>query len=61
MGTIVRGCIDVATEAPASTKVIELVAQVPYQAWEQAGYVAVTHTYHDPPFACRVFDRVTKR
>jgi ubiquinol oxidase len=41
-------------------KVLELVARVPYQAWEQAGYIAVTHTHHDPSVARRVFDRVTK-
>jgi ubiquinol oxidase len=40
-------------------KVLELVARVPYQAWEQAGYIAVTHTHRDPTFARRIFDRVT--
>ncbi len=39
-------------------KVLELIARVPYQAWEQVGYVAMTHTAHDPGFARRVFDRV---
>ncbi|MGH7358460.1 MAG: alternative oxidase [Candidatus Rokuibacteriota bacterium] len=39
-------------------KVLELIARVPYQAWEQVGYVAMTHTAHDPGFARRIFDRV---
>ena len=39
-------------------KVLELIARVPYQAWEQVAYVAVTHTSSDPGFARRVFDRI---
>jgi hypothetical protein len=39
-------------------KVLELIARVPYQAWEQVGYVAMTHTAHDPEFARRIFERV---
>lgn len=39
-------------------RVLELVARVPYQAWENVAYVAVTHTAHEPGFARRVFDRV---
>ena len=39
-------------------RVLELVARVPYQAWENVGYVAVTHTATRPDFARRVFDRV---
>jgi hypothetical protein len=39
-------------------KVLELIARVPYQAWEQVGYVAMTHTAHDPEFARRTFERV---
>jgi ubiquinol oxidase len=41
-------------------KVLELVARVPYQAWEQVAYIAITHTYTRPEFARRVFDRVTE-
>ncbi len=41
-------------------KVIELVARVPYQAWEQVAYVAITQTHTHPDFARRVFDRVTE-
>jgi ubiquinol oxidase len=39
-------------------RVLELVARVPYQAWENVAYVAVTHTARQPWFARRVFDRV---
>jgi hypothetical protein len=39
-------------------KVLELIARVPYQAWEQVAYVAITHTSSAPGFARRVFDRV---
>jgi hypothetical protein len=39
-------------------RVLELVARVPYQAWENVAYVAVTHTARQPNFARRVFDRV---
>jgi ubiquinol oxidase len=39
-------------------RVLELVARVPYQAWEQVAYVAVTHTARRPGFARRVFDTV---
>jgi len=41
-------------------KVLELVARVPYQAWEQVAYIAITHTHDRPDFARRVFDRVTE-
>jgi hypothetical protein len=34
-------------------KVLELIARVPYQAWEQVAYVAMTHTSRDPGFARR--------
>jgi ubiquinol oxidase len=39
-------------------RVLELIARVPYQAWENVAYVAVTHTASKPDFARRVFDRV---
>ncbi|HEX6423829.1 MAG TPA: alternative oxidase [Acidimicrobiales bacterium] len=39
-------------------RVLELVARVPYQAWENVAYVAVTHTARQPGFARRIFDRV---
>lgn len=41
-------------------KVLELVARVPYQSWEQVAYIAITHTHRRPDFARRVFDQVTR-
>ena len=39
-------------------RVLELVARVPYQAWENVAYVAMTHTSREPGFARRIFDKV---
>jgi hypothetical protein len=39
-------------------RVLELVARVPYQAWENVSYVVMTHTARQPGFARRVFDSV---
>lgn len=39
-------------------KVLEIIARVPYQAWEQVAYIAMTHTHNWPGFARRVFDFV---
>ncbi len=39
-------------------KVLEVVARVPYQAWEHVAYVAVTHRYTRPDLARRIYDRV---
>lgn len=41
-------------------KVLELVARVPYQSWEQVAYIAITHTHDRPDLARRIFDRVTE-
>lgn len=41
-------------------KVIELIARVPYQSWEQVAYVAITLKYGSPDFARRIFDFVTE-
>jgi hypothetical protein len=41
-------------------KVLEVIARVPYQAWENVAYVAVTHRYSKPEFARRIFERVTE-
>ncbi len=38
-------------------RVLEVVARVPYQAWESVAYVAMTHTSKHPDFARRVYDR----
>ncbi len=39
-------------------KVLEIIARVPYQAWEHVAYIAMTHTYSRPHFARRVFEFV---
>jgi hypothetical protein len=39
-------------------RVLELVARVPYQAWENVAYVAMTHTAREHDFARRIFDKV---
>ena len=41
-------------------KVLELVARVPYQSWEQVAYIAITHTYERTGLARRIYDRVTE-
>lgn len=38
-------------------RVLEVVARVPYQAWESIAYVAMTHTSKNADFARRVYDR----
>jgi hypothetical protein len=44
----------------AKFKVLELIARVPYQAWENVAYVAVTHRATRVGFARRVFERVAE-
>ncbi len=39
-------------------KVLEVIARVPYQAWEHVAYIAMTHTYNEPHFARRIFEFV---
>ncbi len=39
-------------------RVLELAARVPYQAWEQVAYVAMTHKADEPDFAGRIFTNV---
>jgi ubiquinol oxidase len=38
-------------------KVLEIIARMPYQAWENVAYVAMTHTHAEPDFARRIFRR----
>ncbi|MDE2141863.1 MAG: hypothetical protein KGJ84_05570 [Elusimicrobia bacterium] len=42
----------------AKFTVLEVIARVPYQAWEHVAYIAMTHTYSVPGFARRVFEFV---
>ena len=44
----------------AKFKVLEIVARVPYQAWEQVAYITLTHRYNRLHFARRVFERVNE-
>jgi ubiquinol oxidase len=39
-------------------KVLELVARVPYQSWEQVAYIAITHVHEQPGLARRIYERV---
>jgi hypothetical protein len=39
-------------------KVLELVARVPYQSWEQVAYIAITHVYSRTGLARRIHGRV---
>ena len=39
-------------------KVLEVIARVPYQAWEHVAYIAITHMYGQPDFARRIFNFV---
>jgi ubiquinol oxidase len=39
-------------------RVLEVVARVPYQAWESIGYVAITHVYANAPLARSIHERV---
>ena len=39
-------------------KVLELVARVPYQSWEQVAYIAITHVSDRTGMARRIHDRV---
>lgn len=44
----------------AKFRVLEIVARVPYQAWEHVAYVAVTHTHEEPDLARSIHDRVVQ-
>jgi hypothetical protein len=41
-------------------KVLEVIARVPYQAWQHVGYIAITHKYEEPTFARRIFEFVSE-
>jgi ubiquinol oxidase len=48
------------TRTLSKFKVLELVARVPYQSWEQVAYIAITHVADRPALARRIFGRVTE-
>ena len=39
-------------------RVLEVIARVPYQAWEHVAYIAITHIHEQADFARRIFERV---
>lgn len=39
-------------------KVLEVIARVPYQAWEHVAYIVITQQYEHEDFARRAFERV---
>jgi len=41
-------------------KVLELVARVPYQTWEQAAYIAITHVHERKGLPRRIYNRVVE-
>ena len=44
----------------AKFRVLEIVARMPYQAWENVAYIAVTHTHEHPNVARRIHDQVVE-
>ena len=42
----------------AKFRVLEIIARMPYQAWENVAYIAITHAHADPDFARRIFEWV---
>ena len=46
------------TRSWSKFKVLEVIARVPYQAWEHVAYITITHAYQYEDFARRIFDRV---
>ncbi len=39
-------------------KILELIARVPYQAWEHVAYIAATHVHEQRELAKRIQERV---
>jgi ubiquinol oxidase len=46
------------TRTLSKFKVLELIARVPYQSWEQVAYIAVTHVHTRVQLVQRIQDRV---
>jgi len=40
-------------------RVLEVIARVPYIAWEQVSYIAITHTHSSPAFAREIHEEVS--
>ncbi len=41
-------------------KILELIARVPYQAWEQVAYIAITHMHERTGMARRIHDGIAE-
>jgi ubiquinol oxidase len=48
------------TRTLSKFKVLELIARVPYQSWEQVAYIAVTHMHARVKLVHRIQDRVNE-
>ena len=48
------------TRTLSKFKVLELIARVPYQSWEQVAYIAVTHVHARVQLVQRIQDRVNE-
>ncbi len=48
------------TRTMSKFKVLEIVARVPYQTWEQVAYIAVTHMHQRTGMAKRIHDRIVE-
>ena len=46
------------TATLAKFRVLEVIARVPYMAWEHVGYVAITHAHRRVGVARRIHDEV---
>jgi len=42
----------------AKFNVLEIIARMPCQAWENVAYIAITHAHANPDFARRIFEWV---
>lgn len=41
-------------------KILELIARVPYQVWEQVAYIAITHVHERTGMARRIHERIAE-
>ncbi len=61
LARILFGSLDLVYGKPRTLskfRVLELVARVPYQSWEQVAYIAITHVSDRVSMARRIHDRV---
>ncbi|MDQ2724337.1 MAG: hypothetical protein M3Y36_02415 [Actinomycetota bacterium] len=48
------------TRTVTKFKILELIARVPYQAWEQVAYIAITHMHERTGMARRIHERIAE-